>query len=679
MPPVPDHSAELALLGCALLNGIVLLAAWRFASRRITASRSQAWLDAALLGYAVQYLSIGLPGLVGELRPATVVTTALILSAALLVMAGRRRLAISLLPPVDRGWVVGLATFAAAMVVGFAFVQADVPLTANDPLTYHFPAAVQWLQQGRIGLFPTWFFNPANTYSPLAGSTFIAWLMVPFGSDVLARFVQVPALLCAALGVYRLARQKASTPFAAAAVATAAVLLRPLFYASLTGKDDLFVTFFFVAALVSLAPDRASEPFAVVRTGLAVGLLLATKYTALLAVPMLLLAVDGPVRAGWRTRRWMTAVAVAMVVAGPWYLRNWIATGNPVFPLDVSLFGVHAFRGLFTTVRSDALSSVSADLQIVVGRGYTVPSGYTVPKAVACVATAAWVVCLFRFRRWASDPIRRACVLGPPIGLALFFWRSPFSELRFVFPAILMLLAANADVACFAVAAAVSALATITVIKGWVVFGPLAVAAVVTAAVAVAVDIWTRAGSRWRGRGVAVVLIISFGLFVYVRWTAFCERYPIQWGARDSEWSQLYRYEQPLWRFVNQHVPVDATVAYADLYFVYPLQGPALRRRVGYAPTRPGVHSLADLPWLGSGLPGEQIVQATDAATVADPDRETWLRNLRAMGARYLVVGRAVWGHTAIEASWAREDAQHFRPMYDEAAFGQVFAVDPPH
>ena len=44
------------------------------------------------------------------------------------------------------------------------------------------------------------------------GSTFVAWLMGPMGNDVLARFVEVPALVFLFLAVVQLARALAGTP-----------------------------------------------------------------------------------------------------------------------------------------------------------------------------------------------------------------------------------------------------------------------------------------------------------------------------------------------------------------------------------------------------------------------------------------------------------------------------------
>ena len=652
MPAVPDHSADVALLWCVLLNAAVFGSAYRWAARRWTVSRSQAACDAALLGYAVQYVAVAGPGVLGLLRPGVVVAVAVALSIGMWTAAGAKR-------PSRQPWPwlpLGVGLFAAAVVVGYAWNQADLPVVSNDALTYHFPAAAQWLQQGRLATFPTWFFNPANGYSPLAGSTFVAWLIVPFGSDVLARFVQVPALLCVGLGVYRLGRQLSAGAWAAAAVAAAAVLCRPLFTAALMGKDDLFVAFAFVATLVALSPERSGERFGPARVGLSLGLLLATKYTALLAVPMLLPALRRP----RRPRRWVTAAAVAAAVAGPWYVRNAVATGNPLFPLDASPL----FRGLFTAARSDGLGSPAADWHVVVG------GRYGVPGQVLLVAAVGWAATAVARRSWA-DPVRRACLMGPLIGVALFAWRSPFPEVRFLFPALLPMLAMAGPFAVLAAALPVAAVRTLSVPGGWALFATLVPAA---AAVAVGVVAVARgsAGRPWRGRLALATGVVAAGLFADVRWTAYCRRQADPASAEVAYASTGYPTDALLWRFVNDQLPADATVAYADLYLVYPLQGPALRRRLTYVPTRHGVRTPADLPWLGEHLSGERLVTAATAATVADPDRSQWHDRLRQSGAAYLVVGNIAGGP---EAAWAAADPARFTPLYAGPG-GRVFAVN---
>ena len=236
--------------------------------------------------------------------------------------------------------------------IGLIYQQSDAPVLGDDSLTYHLPAAATWLQTGHIGLYNTWFFNPANTYSPLAGSMFIAWLLAPLGCDAAAHYAQMPALILAMLAIIQIARSLQVRIPVAALAATAALLSRPFISESILVKDDVFLAAFFLAAIAGCSRDRLKDSLGPWRIGAAVGLFFATKYTALLTAPLLLLVIDAPFRAGWRMKHWLIAAAVAAVLAGLWYLRNTILTGNPLYPVPLIVGGHTILKGLFVPIRS---------------------------------------------------------------------------------------------------------------------------------------------------------------------------------------------------------------------------------------------------------------------------------------------------------------------------------------
>ena len=99
-----------------------------------------------------------------------------------------------------------------------------------------------------------------------------------------------------------------------------------------------------------------------------------------------------------------------------------------------------------------------------------------------------------------------------------------------------------------------------------------------------------------------------------------------------------YPRQAELWKWVDENVPPDGTVAYANTFFVYPLYGFDLDRRVGYAPIRKGLHDFRYFPRMGDRVPGDLIVRRMTEVMNANPDRDTWVENLRAMQARYVVV-----------------------------------------
>ena len=165
--------------------------------------------------------------------------------------------------------------------------------------------------------------------------------------------------------------------------------------------------------------------------------------------------------------------------------------------------------------------------------------------------------------------------------------------------------------------------------------------------------------------------VVIAAAVAYVRWTSYCRRMADGWTADVGYWSANYPQDASLWQFVNRRLPPTATVAYTDDYLVYPLVGPTLRRRLVYVPTRRGVRTVADLPWLGDHLSGERLVTAAAAATVAEADSVAWRAGLTAAGAEYLVIGNQIAGP---EAAWATADPARFDPLYAGPG-GRVFAV----
>jgi hypothetical protein len=195
------------------------------------------------------------------------------------------------------------------------------------------------------------------------------------------------------------------------------------------------------------------------------------------------------------------------------------------------------------------------------------------------------------------------------------------------------------------------------------------VAALVFATIGIAGYLWAHDNRlRWAMIGTAATL--AFGVLTYINWTAYCRNYL---ATRLDGHADLYP-ELDVWKFVDTRLPANARVAYTNLYFVYPMQGGLLRRRLMYFPTRAGMKSIADLPWLGNHLPGEAIVPATVQATVAMPDRQAWMKNLEGGGCEYLVVGHGGLIGVPPEEAFADSDPSHFRKVFSATA-GDVYTI----
>jgi hypothetical protein len=176
----------------------------------------------------------------------------------------------------------------------------------------------------------------------------------------------------------------------------------------------------------------------------------------------------------------------------------------------------------------------------------------------------------------------------------------------------------------------------------------------------------------------AGVAVLAAALWGYVFWQSYVREYYLK-GTGEPEgiplaWALQYPREAPLWAFVRDRVPEDATLAVANTYFNYPFYDADFRRRLAYAPVRRGVRDFLHFPRLGETVPGDVIVQRMTAAMNADPDRATWLENLASTGAAYLVIGHLDHEPDPPERRFVAEDPARFQKLF-EGPGGAVYKV----
>jgi hypothetical protein len=482
---------------------------------------------------------------------------------------------------------------------------------------------------------------------------------------------------------------------AAALIAAGCVLARPFVSQAILAKDDLFVAAFFVLLVDGLTPRRFATRSGPWRAGIALGLLLATKYTAILSMPLLIFLVNR----AWTRRRLMILAGVAIVIAGPWYLRNLVQFGNPLMPSDVRVFGVTVFHGMMDVTRSKLLATPRGVWDVFV-EGY-----YGLMRSNALVLIAAWAgattVLLAATRRRlgalsVTDPLARTCVLGPAVGVAVFALVAPYGEMRFAYPSVALLFACVAMALArtpwtfrvivagvFAVAAALHAfpprLSTTFVAVGAALAVPAMLVALMPRRYATA--------TGWCASGVAMIVL---GLVAYVNWTpyvrqtqadavvAWRDRYgPIAdaWDfvRRDTNEPLSAELPTPRGAVTGESVPRNATIAYANTYFTYPLTGYRYDHRVVHVPTRRDVERFTAMPHLPQRVTGEELVTAVTTMLRESPDRDAWLRRLKESGAQFLVVGKydpAAPDRKIVppEQTFAEQDPKRFVRVFDNDA-----------
>ncbi|HRI44148.1 MAG TPA: glycosyltransferase family 39 protein [Fimbriimonadaceae bacterium] len=204
-----------------------------------------------------------------------------------------------------------------------------------DSLAYHFAVPKLWVEAGRMEYIP--FIHHSNF--PFVVENLFAWGL-QWGGEQGAKGFTLAYFVFGLFTVYGLSRRlfgPSAAGWAAVALAGVPVVL----WETGSGYIDVAQGLFAGLGMVYLAQSALGRsPWLL--GGLLLGLAAASKYTGLqsmiaaglVAAVVLVVQKQG---AGWRG--WSVAAIVAIAVASPWYVRNVVGTGNPVYPFFYERFG----------------------------------------------------------------------------------------------------------------------------------------------------------------------------------------------------------------------------------------------------------------------------------------------------------------------------------------------------
>ena len=230
-------------------------------------------------------------------------------------------------PPLGAGLVLVLVLLLTA-IAGLAQIVGD---WGQDGVAYHLLEAKVWLREGAVR--PV--LDTVNSAYPATNEILFGAAMA-VGGERAPGFFAVLALTLFFLVVWSLAKRAGLDSNGAWWAAALAAAMGAVYIGAHSGFIDVFFTAMVLAAVRVGLDARLPRHF--VAFGIFCGLTMATKYTALFIFPMLLICSGistGAFAASARKaffRDSLVCIVVAGVLASPYYVRNWIYFGFPIFP-----------------------------------------------------------------------------------------------------------------------------------------------------------------------------------------------------------------------------------------------------------------------------------------------------------------------------------------------------------
>ncbi len=579
------------------------------------------------------------------------------------------------------------------------------PPMGFDPLNYHLTIAATAIQ---TGTFPIVFFPPyfdLYAWFPANGTIFSIWTMLWMGCDLGLALVNLPFLAAMGLALYLLARGLGvgRTTSAAVASALSTVPMMAMLATEAYVEVPMWALFFVALRFATKSGPGSGSGLFGLTAGLC-GVLTGVKSNALLLVVLILLIHLAPAsrldRAFLRgLLRRIGLLLFAMVIFGSYfYIRNYLLSGNPVYPYPVKVFGVEVFPGqpdrdsrLFAAsiaANFDYLWESGKLLKAIVGDVWTPFASWGLgPTGLASLllgATAGLWSAIGSRNRVAS-----AFLLAGLVNLAAWFvmpygGNFLFYNVRFAYPsvALLGLLAAHAlerawpNRPALLWAILVCQVLTffftnisITAGLGWTLACVAAVAGVGGLCTrAPALRTWMTARlTRSRSRQCLLVGVLA-GLAVYLiaHWHDVSERDRI---ASYREATEPYRLQVSVFAdclaAVERHLPRGRLAVALEPYrrgFLSPLFGSHLQREVFYVHNGPESSRLhSDYPYGNPRLA---------------PDEGSWLRHLAQASADALLVYLdANENVVPIESQWAASRPERFRLLY-RSEWCELYRID---
>lgn len=223
-------------------------------------------------------------------------------------------------------------------VIVLIFIADLNPPRHADAMRYHLVYPKIVVDTGRISFVPNWFLSLATD-----AELFFACCMALIGLDSVKPMIFITAVLCL-VGTYELAKEYVSNEMTALFVVVLTTM-SPIFFAATTiVKPDVFQLLFLVLAMNALIVFESTKNWIyAILAALFLGEMFALKWHGaipLFAFGTVLVILNQPFGMSRKEGLIFLSVlgcAIAILPIG-WYLRNYINTGNPIWPLLDNIF-----------------------------------------------------------------------------------------------------------------------------------------------------------------------------------------------------------------------------------------------------------------------------------------------------------------------------------------------------
>lgn len=336
--------------------------------------------------------------------------------------------------------VLGIVAAGAVMLCGY--VMVFVPPIFFDAVVSGLGLPLQYMIRHEITYFSSFHYSamPQNAQMVYAFGLGI-------GNTTFAQLISLSVCWMVALNAGAIADHMYPQSGATSLILVSSIPMT-LFLGAHAGTDQFVALFVLGAIYAAMRWNHSPSARALLLVGIFIGFAIGTKYTGVyLVLPIIAVwGATGTHISLWfrqqKGRAWRMcaiAIAVAVLLGGPWYIRNIINTSNPVYPAFYSVLGG-------TDWSAEQAEIVSRDVEHGGGRSLTFETVLMLPWDLVVhptkfgssgfIGVAFWGILFLAL--YAMIQLTTARRIGLYCVLVLPFWLGTSLNLRYIFPVVVL-------------------------------------------------------------------------------------------------------------------------------------------------------------------------------------------------------------------------------------------------
>jgi len=250
-------------------------------------------------------------------------------------------------PHFKNGSISPFSYFSLCVVLSFYTVIFQytliLPPLTTDGLLYHLPFALHYIKTHSLSIPHLFFSDVAMSYYPVGGDIFYTFSLFSL-PEIFVKYTQIPFVIIGSLSIFLLMKKNGFSSVSSTIAASIFALIKPVFKESSLSFVDLMMGSCFLASIYFFSSNRKED---IIPGILSSSIFLSIKTISLLfflpVIPFLFTRKNGHLN-----KRLLYLSLILLIFCGFYsYIRNFILTKNPFFPVQISIGNFVIFKGIY--------------------------------------------------------------------------------------------------------------------------------------------------------------------------------------------------------------------------------------------------------------------------------------------------------------------------------------------